>query len=90
MTIAGVIANCAVRGSKDKDRQPIHMISAWVSEQELLPGQMCVEEKTNSKENLPEEVEENLCLRHGFTQRGDEFNAFVIRRWSHAALHSDA
>ena len=37
----------SVRGSKSKKRRPIHMISAWVTEQELVLGQMCVEEKTN-------------------------------------------
>ena len=42
-----------VRGSRDKDRQPIHMISAWAAKQELVLGQMCVEEKTNEIPTVP-------------------------------------
>lgn len=41
------------RGSKSEERRPIHMISAWASEQELVLGQMCVEEKTNEITTVP-------------------------------------
>jgi len=40
-------------GSKSETRKPIHMISAWASEQELVLGQMCVEEKTNEISTVP-------------------------------------
>ena len=43
----------SVRGSKSEKRKPIHMISAWVTEQELVLGQMCVEEKTNEIPTVP-------------------------------------
>ena len=43
----------SVRGSKSKKRRPIHMISAWVTERELVLGQMCVEEKTNEIPTAP-------------------------------------
>lgn len=36
-----------VCGSRSKTEKPIHMISAWVAEQEPVLRQMCVEEKTN-------------------------------------------
>ena len=42
-----------VRGSKSDVRKPIHIISAWVSEQELVLGQMCVAEKTNEITTVP-------------------------------------
>lgn len=42
-----------VCGSKSEKRKPIHMISAWASEQELVLGQMCVEEKTNEIPTVP-------------------------------------
>lgn len=42
-----------VRGSRSESRKPIHMISAWASEQELVLGQMCVEEKTNEITTVP-------------------------------------
>ena len=34
-----------IRGSRDKNQRPIHMISAWAGEQELVSGQMSVAEK---------------------------------------------
>ena len=42
-----------VRGSKSEGHKPIHMISAWATEQELVLGQMCVEEKTNEIPTVP-------------------------------------
>ena len=42
-----------VCGSKSEERRPIHMISAWATEQELVLGQMCVEEKTNEITTVP-------------------------------------
>ena len=42
-----------VRGSKSDGRKPIHMISAWATEQELVLGQMCVAEKTNEIPTVP-------------------------------------
>ena len=42
-----------IRGSKSEGRKPIHMISAWATEQELVLGQMCVEEKTNEIPTVP-------------------------------------
>lgn len=40
-------------GSKSENHKPIHMISAWASEQEIVLGQMCVEEKTNEIPTVP-------------------------------------
>ena len=42
-----------VCGSKSKERRPIHTISAWAAEQELVLGQKCVEEKTNEITTVP-------------------------------------
>ena len=42
-----------VCGSESASRKPIHMISAWAAEQELVLGQMCVEEKTNEIPTVP-------------------------------------
>ena len=42
-----------VCGSRSEERKPIHMISAWATEQELVLGQMCVEEKTNEIPTVP-------------------------------------
>ena len=42
-----------MRGSKGEKCKPIHMISAWVTEQEMVLGQMCVEEKTNEISTVP-------------------------------------
>ena len=42
-----------VRGSKSEERRPIHMISAWATEQELVLGQISVEEKTNEIPTVP-------------------------------------
>lgn len=40
-------------GSKGENRKPLHMISAWVSEQQMVLGQKCVEEKTNEITTVP-------------------------------------
>ena len=42
-----------IRGSRSEERRPIHMISAWATEQELVLGQLCVEEKTNEIPTVP-------------------------------------
>ena len=42
-----------VSGSRSEERRSIHMISAWVTEQEFVLGQMCVEEKTNEIPTVP-------------------------------------
>ena len=54
-----------VCGSKSKERRPIHMISAWATEQELVLGQKCVEEKTNEITTVPlllELLDINGCI----------------------------
>lgn len=42
-----------VCGSRSEGHKPIHMISAWVAEQELVLGQMSVEEKANEIPTVP-------------------------------------
>ena len=42
------------RGSEDDDRQPVHMVSAWLSEQKMVLGQIAVPEKTNEITAVPE------------------------------------
>ena len=42
------------RGSKDDDRGPVHMVSAWLSEQKMVLGQIAVPEKTNEITAVPE------------------------------------
>ncbi len=42
-----------VCGSKSRTQKPIHMISAWVSEQQMVLGQKCVPEKTNEITTVP-------------------------------------
>ena len=54
-----------VCGSISENRKPIHMISAWASEQELVLGQMCVDEKTNEIPTVPlllELLDINGCI----------------------------
>lgn len=54
-----------IRGSRDKNQRPIHMISAWAGEQELVSGQMSVAEKNNEITTvplLPELSDINNCL----------------------------
>lgn len=55
----------SICGSKSEKRKPIHMISAWVTEQELVLGQMCVDEKTNEIPTVPlllELLDINGCI----------------------------
>lgn len=40
-------------GSRDQNQKPIHMISAWASQQQLVLGQRSVEEKTNEIPTVP-------------------------------------
>lgn len=42
------------RGSEDDDRGPVHMVSAWLSEQKMVLGQIAVPEKTNEITAVPE------------------------------------
>lgn len=54
--VAGEIVSIdrkTVYGSKSDKRKPIHMVSAWVSEQEVVLGQLCAEEKTNENTTGP-------------------------------------
>lgn len=44
------------------DLRPIHVISAWSSENSLVLGQLCVDEKTNEIKAIPEQLE-LLCLK---------------------------
>lgn len=44
----------SLRGSHSEDHGPIHMVSAWASENRLVLGQMKVEEKTNEITAIPE------------------------------------
>lgn len=42
-----------VRGSADKGKNPIHMVSAWAREQQLVLGQLAVDEKSNEITAVP-------------------------------------
>lgn len=42
-----------LRGSRSDQRKPIHMVSAWVSEQQMVLAQRCVDEKTNEITTVP-------------------------------------
>lgn len=42
------------RGSEDDEKRPIHMVSAWLSEQRMVLGQIAVPEKTNEITAVPE------------------------------------
>lgn len=43
-----------LRGSKDSDQKPLHMISAWANENQLVLGQMATNEKSNEITAVPE------------------------------------
>ncbi len=43
------------------DIKPIHVVSAWAAESSLVPGQLCVDEKTNEITTIPELLD-ILCL----------------------------
>lgn len=42
------------RGSGDEEQSPVHMVSAWLSEQKMVLGQIAVPEKTNEITAVPE------------------------------------
>ena len=42
------------RGSGDEEQSPVHMVSAWLSEQKMVLGQIVVPEKTNEITAVPE------------------------------------
>lgn len=41
-------------GSRDAHKNPIHMVSAWVNEQQMVLGQMAVDEKSNEIAAVPQ------------------------------------
>lgn len=43
-----------LRGSRDGNRKPLHMISAWASERGLVIGQIATDEKSNEITAVPE------------------------------------
>jgi predicted transposase YbfD/YdcC len=54
--VAGVVAidGKSVRGARDGDKHPLHIVSAWASEQSLLLGQVRTAEKSNEITAIPE------------------------------------
>lgn len=46
-----------MRGSRDKEKKPIHMVSAWASKARAVFGQTTVDEKTNEITAVPELLE---------------------------------
>lgn len=42
-----------VRGSKNEDKNPLHMVSAWANEAQLVLGQIATEEKSNEITAVP-------------------------------------
>lgn len=54
--VAGVVAidGKSVRGARDGDKHPLHIVSAWASEQSLLLGQVRTAEKSNEINAIPE------------------------------------
>jgi len=46
-----------IRRSGDRDKNPIHMVSAWASEQRLVLGQIATEEKSNEITAVPKLLE---------------------------------
>ena len=46
-----------LRGSKSEGRSPIHMVSAWAHEQQLVLGQIATEEKSNEITAVPNLLE---------------------------------
>ena len=43
-----------LRGSGDSDKNPLHMVSAWANQNQLVLGQLAVEEKSNEITAVPE------------------------------------
>lgn len=54
--VAGVVAidGKSVRGARDGDKHPLHIVSAWASEQSLLLGQVRTQDKSNEITAIPE------------------------------------
>ncbi len=54
--VEGVVAidGKSVRGARDGKKHPLHIVSAWASEQSLLLGQVRVSEKSNEITAIPE------------------------------------
>ena len=46
-----------MRGSRDDDKKPIHMVSAWASKAKAVFGQLAVDEKSNEITAVPELLE---------------------------------
>ena len=46
-----------MRGSKGKEQQPIHMVSAWANQAKVVFGQLAVNEKSNEITAVPELLE---------------------------------
>lgn len=42
-----------LRGSKDSDKNPIHMVSAWANSNQMVLGQLATEEKSNEITAVP-------------------------------------
>lgn len=43
-----------LRGSKDREKKPLHMVSAWANANQLVLGQISTEEKSNEITAVPE------------------------------------
>src|SRR4028118_1128780 len=41
-------------GERETGHAPLHLVSAWASEQDLVPGQRCVDDKSNEITAIPE------------------------------------
>lgn len=54
--VTGVVAidGKSVRGARDGDKHPLHIVSAWASEHSLLLGQVRTQEKSNEITAIPE------------------------------------
>ena len=46
-----------LRGSKDRGRKPLHIISAWANANQIVLGQMATDEKSNEITAVPELLE---------------------------------
>ena len=46
-----------VRRSKDTDKNPIHMVSAWANQNQMVLGQLATDEKSNEITAVPELLE---------------------------------
>ena len=66
-----------MRGSRDKEKRPIHMVSAWASKAKAVFGQIVTEEKTNEITAVPLLLE---LLDTNLTDI-DEFSQAVRSHW---------